>query len=67
MRKLSETIFEMVKEDKDKVIRFHTSNSKHAMGREELDKKGPQYMRSKTRQFIPDPEPLKAGLDALWE
>lgn len=67
MKKLSETIFEMVAADKEAVTRFHTSSNRYAMGKEELDKKGPQYWRSQTRQIIPEPEPLKAGLDKLWQ
>lgn len=67
MRKLSETIFEMVKADKEEVTKFHTSGSKYAMGKEALDKKGPQYWHSVTRHLIREKEPLKAGLDKLWQ
>lgn len=67
MRKLSETILQMVMEDKAKVIKFHTGDSKYAMGKEALDKKGPQYWDSVTRNLIREKDPLKAGLDKLWQ
>lgn len=67
MRKLSDTIFQMVAADKEAVTRFHTSSSRHAMGKEALDKKGPQYWAGVTRRFIREPEVLKAALDQLWQ
>jgi hypothetical protein len=67
MRKLSDTIFQMVLEDKAKVTQFHTSGQKQSMGQEALDKKGPQYWASVTRRFIQEAEALKAGLQQLWE
>jgi hypothetical protein len=52
--------------DKEAVRKFHTGSSKHAMGQEALDQKGPQYWASVTRRFIPEPAALKAALDQLW-
>jgi len=66
MRKFSDTVFERVAADVEAVKRFHTSDSKHAMGKEALDKKGPQYWASVTRHFIRESEALKAALDQLW-
>lgn len=66
MRKLSDTIFKMVTADMDKVRNFHTSGHKQAMGKEALDKKGPQYWASVTRRFIQEASALKADLQQLW-
>lgn len=67
MRKLSDTIFQMVAADVEEVRRFHTSNNKHAMGKEALDKKGPQYWASVTRRMMLEATALKAALDLLWK
>jgi len=67
MRKLSDTIFQMVAEDVEAVKRFHTGNNRHAMGKAALDKKGPQCWTCVTRRFIREPEALKAALDKLWQ
>jgi hypothetical protein len=67
MRTLSDTIFQMVAEDAEAVRQFHTSDNRHAMGKEALDKKGPQYWASVTRRFIRNPTALKTALDELWQ
>lgn len=67
MRQLSDTIFKRVTQDEAAVRRFHTSGSKQAMGKDALDKKGPQYWASVTRRFILPPDDLSAALERLWK
>lgn len=67
MRKLSGTILKLWTKDVEAVTSYHCdTRNKHAMGKDKLDEKGPQYWNNAARRYMQQPAALKAELEELW-